>query len=36
MIIHPPIGAALVRSTSAEALRDMTREIIAAPLAGNP
>ena len=32
MILHPPISEAQVRSTSAEALRDMTREIIAAPL----
>ena len=36
MIIHPPIGEAQVHSMSAEALRDMTREIIAAPLGRKP
>mgnify|MGYP001035204009 CR=1 FL=1 len=36
MILHPPISEAQVRSTSAEALRDMTREIIAAPLGRKP
>jgi 1-acyl-sn-glycerol-3-phosphate acyltransferase len=36
MIIHPPIGEAQVRSMSAEALRDMTRGIIAAPLVRKP
>lgn len=36
IIIHPPISQAQINSTSAEALRDMTREIIAAPLRHNP
>jgi 1-acyl-sn-glycerol-3-phosphate acyltransferase len=36
MIIHPPICVTQVRSTSAAALRDMTQEIIAAPLGRNP
>lgn len=36
MIIHPPISQAQVCSMDAEALRDMTREIIAAPLDRNP